>query len=409
LPRVLVFSPEFPPFTTGGLGMHLSALGSGLVARGWSVDVVVPSGGAGAESFEAEGVRVHLLSPGAATRSHHPSSLRYKKAYKEDILARSLEIARDRSGAVDLVHAHDWYLAPVAERASGALRVPWILTTHLLFGAVFRSWGNVVPSEIVAIEEAACKSADRVIAVSHAMGDLVVKTYGIPASRVLVVHNGIDPASASLFRSVPDVEKESLVVFTGRMTRQKGLLPLLESAVIVHAAVPEARWLLVGPVADPIPDPRSLALEIRAFLAARPALAARVEIAGPWSRPRIAEAYSRAAVAVVPSIYESFGYAALEAMAAGVPVVASDVGGLPEIVDDVVTGFLIPMTDGDDGRRTVDVHALAERQVRLLRDPALARRMGAAGRVRAIESFPPARMVTETEAVYRDVLRSAAT
>jgi glycosyltransferase involved in cell wall biosynthesis len=281
------------------------------------------------------------------------------------------------------------------------------MTTHLLFGAVFRTWGQAVSSEIVAIEETACRNADAVIAVSHAMGDLVARRYGVPASRIHVVHNGLSADSVRLFHSVPDVPKEALVVFTGRITRQKGLLALLESAELVHAVVPEARWLLVGPVGDPIPDRRDLTVEIREFLAARPAVAARVEMTGSWSRPQIADAYARATLAVVPSVFESFGYAALEAMTAGLPVVGSGVGGLPEIVEDGVTGFLVPASERPDGLCTIDVRALAERQITLLRDAAWARRMGAAGRVRADESFPPARMVVETESVYRRVLQNA--
>ena len=123
MPRLLILSPEFPPHSTGGLGTHLVALTSGLSARGWTIDVILPAArriGIGAwpdaePPFEGHGARVHLVPPSDATRAMHPSSRRGGQSYTEDLRQYVLRVSRDERGPVDLMHVHDWHLWKVAE------------------------------------------------------------------------------------------------------------------------------------------------------------------------------------------------------------------------------------------------------------------------------------------------------
>lgn len=412
MPRLLILSPEFPPHSTGGLGTHLVALTSGLSARGWTIDVILPAArriGIGAwpdaePPFEGHGARVHLVPPSDATRAMHPSSRRGGQSYTEDLRQYVLRVSRDERGPVDLMHVHDWHLWKVAESIRGDVGAPVVTTTHLLHHPIFGWWGKKLPAEVIETERSACVNADRVITVSHAMASLVAETYGVPRERIVAVHNGLDGPSMDIFGGAHSAEPSSLVVYAGRIVLQKGILALLRSAPLVLDAVPEARWVLAGPVGEPFPGPRDLQAELNAFVDTDPRLGRAITFAGSIARTELAKLYSSAAVAVVPSIYEPFGYAALEAMCSAVPVIATDIGGLPEIVEDGRTGLLVPLVVSGD-ERAPDVGELARAQIELLRVPSRARAMGDAGRTRALSAFPPVRMIDETEAVYRALLR----
>lgn len=410
--RLLILSPEFPPHSTGGLGTHLVALTSGLSARGWTIDVILPAMrriGMGAwpdaePPFEAHGARVHVVPPSESTRAMHPSSRRGGQAYTEDLRQYVLRVARDERGKVDVLHVHDWHLWKVADGVRQDIGAAVVTTTHLLYNPIFGWWGKKLPAEVIETERSACVNADRVITVSHAVASLVAETYGVARERIVAVHNGLDPESMKTFGGVHSVEPSSLVVYAGRIVLQKGIFALLRSAPLVLDAVPDARWVLAGPVGEPFPTSRDLQAELNAFVETDPRLARAITFTGSIARTELAELYRSAALAVVPSVYEPFGYAALEAMCSALPVVATDVGGLPEIVEAGRTGLLVPLVVSGD-ERAPDIAELARAQVELLRDPQRARAMGDAGRTRALSAFPPVRMIDETEAVYRTLLR----
>jgi glycosyltransferase involved in cell wall biosynthesis len=414
MPRILLLTPEFPPHSTGGLGTHLSTLAAGLADAGWTVDVVAPCGPerpADHEAYELFGARVHRVGASERTRALHPSSLKAKTSYAADMREHALAVASEPRGRVDLVHVHDWFLGSLGRELKDALSVPLVLTVHLLYGPVFPMWGQRLGAEIGAAEGDACRSADLVVTVSRAMAELVCSSYAVAPERVVAVHNGLDEEAIAAFSAPRHVADGAapLVVFAGRITRQKGVVPLLRSAALVLERVPEARWVLAGPVVDPLRDRRDLGSEIRDLLASDARLAAAVTLAGSMPREALAQLYREAALAVVPSVYEPFGYVALEAMCAGLPVVASRVGGLPEIVDDGVTGVLVPTEEIDGGERAPSISALAEAQLRVLEDRAWGRALGEAGRARAMEHFPPGKMVEETLSAYRKLLAPCST
>jgi glycosyltransferase involved in cell wall biosynthesis len=345
------------------------------------------------------------VGAGEATRARHPSSRGAKLAYAKDLRDKALAVAADPRGTVDVVHVHDWFLGNVGRELRDRLSAPLVTTLHLLYGPLFPRWGQRLGAEVAQAEGELCRASDLVVTVSRAMADLVQSTYGVPAGRVLAIHNGLDAEAVAAFAGerAPDPDSP-LVVFASRITRQKGVLPLLRSAQRVLEQIPSARWVLAGPVVDPLRDRRDLGTEVGALLASDARLQAAVTLPGVVSRAGLARLYREASLAVVPSVYEPFGYVALEAMCAGVPVVASDAGGLSEIVEDGVTGLMVPVEAVPSGEHEPSVAALAEAQLRLLMNPAWARSIGEAGRVQAVARFPPGRMVDETAAALRGVI-----
>jgi starch synthase len=259
-------------------------------------------------------------------------------------------------------------------------------------------------------ERTGLEGADAIIAVSGAMRDDILRTYpAIDPGRVTVVHNGIDteeftrdPGTGFLDRLGIDPEAPS-VVFVGRVTRQKGLAHLLHAASMLDAGVQLV--LCAG-----APDTPELGAEIVADVEALRAAGRKVLwIEEMLPRPELIQVLSHATVFVCPSVYEPLGIVNLEAMACETAVVASRIGGIPEVVEDGVTGLLVPFEPRDDGSGEPvdpDVFArdLAGRIDTVLSDPALAGRLGTAGRARAVELFGwPAIAETVVE-VYRGAL-----
>ena len=224
-----------------------------------------------------------------------------------------------------------------------------------------------------------------------------------------VVHNGIDtdeffpdPATAGPERHGVAPHRP-YVLFVGRITRQKGITYLLEAA---RPFRPDAQVVLCAGSPDTPEIEREVRAQVEELATEREGVFWVEEM---LPRAELVQFMSHAAVFVCPSIYEPFGLINVEAMSCGVPVVASAVGGIPEIVIDGETGFLVPFEASGDAFGTPArpgefVSGIAERVNRFLESPATARRMGAAGRQRALAEFTWAAVATKTVTVYRQVL-----
>jgi starch synthase len=273
--------------------------------------------------------------------------------------------------------------------------VPLVVTLHSM--EPLRPWkadqlgtGYAVSSWA---ERLAVERAERVIAVSGQMRADILAHFRVDPERVVVIHNGVD---AEAFRRTERREalarygvREPYVLFVGRISEQKGIFPLLEAA----RALPEDVSLVLCASS---PDTPELLARLEAAVAGRP----RVRwINAMLPVAEVVELYSHAAVFVCPSIYEPFGLINLEAMACGTPVVATRVGGIPEVVVDGETGGLVP--PGDEA-------ALARALRDALADPARARRMGDAGRRRVEAHFSWDRIAERTLEVYRDAVAAKA-
>jgi starch synthase len=263
------------------------------------------------------------------------------------------------------------------------------------------------------VERQALEQADAVIAVSEGSRQDVLDHFRVDPGRVHVVHNGIDVVAFA-----PDPGRDALarhrinpkvpyVLFVGRVTRQKGILTLVE-------AIPHLDPRIAVVLAAGQPDTPELAAEVEAGIAEAQAAAPTRAI--HWipemlDRQSLRQLYTHAAVFACPSVYEPFGITNLEAMACGVPVVATRVGGIPEVVVHGRTGLLVDvppdagegiggLTDGDPAV----AQALAAAINELVADPARRTAMGEAGRQRAVEDFSWAEVARRTLAVYEAVV-----
>jgi starch synthase len=305
---------------------------------------------------------------------------------------------------VDLVHSHTWYANHAGHLAKLLHGAAHVVTAHSLeprrpwkadqLGGGYRlsSW----------IERTAYSDADAVIAVSRGMRADVLDVYpDLDPAKVLVVGNGVD---AQAYRPVeaPDVVRSMGVdpdrpyaLFVGRITRQKGLVHLLAAA---DQLPPEAGLVLCAGAPD-TPAERAQVADAVAELQTRRSGVVWIEEMVP--RDQLVPLITGATVFVVPSVYEPLGIVNLEAAACGTAVVASDVGGIPEVVDDGRTGLLVHYEAEDPAAFAA---GLAARMSELLADPARAARMGAAGRERVLAEFGWPAIAQQTVQVYETVL-----
>jgi starch synthase len=302
-----------------------------------------------------------------------------------------LEMAA-RVERANLVHSHTWYTNLGGHLTKLVYGIPHVATVHSL--EPLRPWKAEQLGGGYALscfsERTGLESADAIVAVSAAMRDDLLATYpAIPAERVSVIHNGIDtdefrpdPGRNFLGRLGVDPDRPT-VLFVGRITRQKGLTYLLDAAPLLD---PTAQLVLCASAAD-TPE---LEAEITAKVEAlRTTGHPVVWIEEMVPRPELIQLLTQATVFVCPSVYEPLGIVNLEAMACETAVVASRVGGIPEVVEDGVTGLLVPLElrDGEPLEPARFARELAECVNRLLADPALAAEYGMAGRRRAVEHF----------------------
>ena len=399
----LILTNEYPPTVYGGAGIHVAELTRALRAHvGLDIRTF------GDHDVSEPGFRVRGYGDVVASEA---TDARMRPAFTA--LARDLAMAADPVDA-DVVHCHTWYThfgGLLVKRACG---VPLVITVHSL--EPLRPWkreqlaGGYDLSTWV--ERTALESADAVIAVSQGTRHDVLRHFDIADERLHVIHNGIDadfyapdPATDVLERNGIDPAAPYLL-FVGRITRQKGIVHLVRALREVDSDV--GAVLCAGQ-----PDTPEIAREMEQAVAeARAHRSNLVWIPEMLSRPDVRQLYSHAAVFVCPSVYEPFGIINLEAMACRRPVVASAVGGIPEVVVDGETGVLVPVAlRSDDPMSPVDAAAfesdLASAINRLMADAPLRERMGSAGRARAVAEFSWSAIAEQTVALYRSMLGNA--
>jgi len=390
--RVGLLTREFPPDVYGGAGVHVEFLARELRAL---TDLRVHTWASAKAAAEGEQPGVDRHAPDAALADANEA-------------LRSLSVDLAMAAAVsdrELVHSHTWYANLGGHLAKLLYGIPHVMTAHSL--EPLRPWkaeqlggGYAVSSWA---ERTAIEAADAVIAVSHGMREDILSCYpSLDPARIHVVHNGIDtelyqptPETAALVKHGVDPDRP-YVLFVGRITRQKGVPHLLRAARTID---PSAQLVLCAGA----PDTPAIDEEFRALVdELRQLRDAVVWIPEMLPRPEVVQLLSHAAVFACPSVYEPLGIVNLEAMACGTPVVASNVGGIPEVVSDGVTGLL---ADYDEAAPAVFEAALAEALNRVIADPDAAGRMGAAGRERAVREFGWDAIARRTVTVYEEVLR----
>jgi len=256
------------------------------------------------------------------------------------------------------------------------------------FGDGRVGWGDQLGRKL---QLAGMRRASAVTAVSRFQARELSRDLSLPEEAISVIPNPISPA---LLREAGaesmQQSRNPVVLYTGRIELNKGSIELLRSVHRVASHCPEVEYIIAGARHNSIDDPTLDGALGSNGTRDRVRLLSHV----PWQQ--LAEWYRRASVFVMPSYYETFGISVIEAMAFGLPVVATNVGGLPEVVQDGVTGILVPPKDPN---------ALADVIVRLLRDPELRKRLGNAGRERVLSEFRTDHIVDQTLKVYESVCR----
>lgn len=364
---------------TGGMNVYVRELSRELGRQGIAVDVYTRS---------QDATVPHLVEPWPQVRIIHvpagpeaPLDRRllfpYLPAFVQEVRAR----AASESLAYDVLHSHYWLSGWVALELQRDWHVPIIQMFHTL-----GRMKNAVASgprwreahERTQVETDIMRRVDRIVAATPVDLSQMVELYGADASKITVMSPGVD---LELFRPIPKAEArryvglrddaERLLLFVGRLDPVKGLNVLLEAVChLIRDLAPSGQrsisLAVIGGDSESVEAVRGEAIcldEVKE----RFGLKEMVAFLGSRSQDTLPYYYSAADVCVMPSLYESFGLVALEAMACGTPVVASRVGGLPHVVRDGETGLLVPENDPE---------ALADGLKRILTDGDLRRRLG---------------------------------
>ncbi|MEU4739985.1 glycosyltransferase family 4 protein [Actinosynnema sp. NPDC023658] len=393
--RVLMLSWEYPPVVVGGLGRHVHALAGHLAAQGHDV-VVLCRQPAGTDAVThptsdavVDGVRLIRVA-------EDPAHL----VFERDLVAWTLAMghAMTRAGAAllrdwrpDVVHAHDWLVTHPAIVLAELCDAPLVATVHATEAGRHSGWlSQTLNQQVHSVEWWLANRADALITCSAAMRTEVAHLFEVEPSSVTVLHNGIEPrrwrvrsSDVTAARAAHSPDGTPLLLFFGRLEWEKGVQDLIAALPRIRRAHPGTRLVVAGTGThrDWLVDQARKHKVRRA-----------VDFVGHLSDRALAAALAAADAVVLPSRYEPFGIVALEAAAAGTPLVASTAGGLGEVVLDGVTG--LSFAPGD-----VDALATAVRSV--LDDRPAATRRARAAKSRLATDFDWSRIATGTTAVYR--------
>jgi glycogen synthase len=403
--KIAVLTNEYPPYVYGGAGVHVEYLtrelarldGGTHTVRVWCF---------GDQNQREGNLQVTGVKPAVELPAQDP---RHAKLFAT--LLQDLEMAGRLSDA-DIVHCHTWYSHFGGCLAKQLHRIPLVLTTHSL--EPHRPWKveqlGTAYDVSSWIERTAYQSADGVVAVSEAMKRDVHEEYHVPLDRVRVIHNGIDLEQYRPTRD-PELLKElqidpatPYVLFVGRITRQKGIIHLVNA--IRHFAEGVQVVLCAG-----APDTAEIAAEMTAAVERARADSSHriIWIQEMLPKEKVIALYTHAAIFVCPSVYEPFGIINLEAMACETPVVASAVGGIPEVVEHGSTGFLVSfdvMGPNEVEPRDAEEFSkgLAAAVNRLVADPEQRQKMARNARTRVEEQFSWTSIARQTLEFYTRVI-----
>jgi len=356
--KILMLSWEYPPYMSGGLGQHVKELAPALLAIDATLElhIVTPAFGAPSSHESVDRLHVHRVT----------TALPSDDRVYDDVLAANpsfVEVAQqviEDSGPFDLLHVHDWLLSFSAIELQEALGLPLVATIHATERGRYRgALYSDMSRAIDAAERRLARQAQRVITCSVAMQHEVRDFYDVLSERISVIPNGIDGSrlrrlsgeDLSEFRRRYARPEELIVFNVGRMVYEKGADLLVESAPQVLSQAPDAKFVIGG--RGPLFP--SLSQRINDL-----SLHDKVMLTGFLTDEERDQLYVVADVCVFPSRYEPFGIVALESMAAGTPVVVSDVGGLGTVVQHEQTGLTT---------YAEDVYSLGQAIVRVLNDP----------------------------------------
>jgi alpha-maltose-1-phosphate synthase len=403
--RIGILTNEYPPNVYGGAGVHVEYLTRELAAldEGRHFVRVLAFGD---QAERSPNLAVNGVQPPAGIAAQDPRHSKLFDTLMQDLMMSGM--ATD----LDIVHCHTWYSHFAGCLVKQLQNVPLVLTTHSL--EPHRPWkveqlGTAYHASSW-LERTAYQNADGVVAVSVAMKNDVQTIYRVDPDRVRVIHNGID---LQQYRPRPDpgvlaqygIRTDApFVLFVGRITRQKGIIHLVNA--IRHIRTGVQIVLCAG-----APDTPEIAVEMTQAVERARADSQHeiVWIQEMLPKDRVIALYTHAAIFVCPSVYEPFGIINLEAMACETPVVASSVGGIPEVVEHGETGLLvapeaISATEVEPRNPEQFSRDLAAAVNVLLDDPALRQSMAEKARVRVEQQFSWTSIARQTLGFYEDLV-----
>ena len=394
---------EYPPVVVGGLGRHVHALATELAAAGHEV-VVLSRRPAGSDAATHPTIEEVLDGVRVLRAAEDPLDLQFDR----DLVAWTLAMGHGMLRAAltrliphwrpDVVHAHDWLVAHPAIALADVLEVPLVATIHATEAGRYSGWlSSPLSRQVHSAEWWLARRADTVITCSAAMRAEVAELFEVDPDPIVVLHNGIAPrrwrANAARVRAVRERYAPGdapVLLYFGRLEDEKGVHDLIAALPRIRRAHRGTRLLVAG--TGTAHDQLAAAVETHR-------LRRSVSFTGHLPDADLAALLRAVDAVVLPSRYEPFGIVALEAAAAGAPLVASTAGGLGEVVVDGETG--LSFAPGD-------VRGLATAVGAVLADPAAAARRARAARKRLGSAFEWSRIAADTASVYAAAIRSGA-
>lgn len=381
-----MLSWEYPPHVVGGLAAHVQGLARELAARGNRVTVLTQDAATPRE-HDDQGVQVIRVG---AIPVRSPDFMGYVHQLNQLLLSKALELIQ-RGQEFDVVHAHDWIVAFAASGLKQSLRRPLVATIHATEFGRNNGLHNDEQRHISDIEWWLVYEAWKVIVCSQAMQAELGHVFQAPTDKLRVIPNGIDVTDMEVrrdpeFRRQFAADDEEIAIFVGRLVWEKGVDTFLYALKHLLAVRPKVKLIVAGK------GPIQAELE---SLAARLGIAGNVHFVGHVDAKTRDKLYGISDVAAFPSRYEPFGIVALEAMAAGVPVIVGDVGGLKEIMGTDDVGVLVP--PGNAG-------ALSAALLNVLDDRKRASAMATRAKEKVERVFTWKSVAEQTEKVYQEII-----
>ncbi|ATW23461.1 glycosyltransferase family 4 protein [Candidatus Formimonas warabiya] len=388
--RILMLSWEFPPHNVGGLGRHVYHLTKDLAAQGEEVHLLTGSAQGAPEEEMINNIKVYRVnSLNLPSRDFVTGVLQLNFALIEKAIS-----VMESQGPFDLIHAHDWLVAFAARAVKHAYKIPLVATIHATEYGRNQGLHNDVQRYISDVEWWLTYEAWRVIVCSRYMKSELQRIFQLPENKIHVVPNGVDIGS---FQSVGHSfnrknyahDQEKMVFFVGRLVPEKGLHILLDAAPKILHYCPDAKFIISGT------GPSEEYLKKKAHMIN---ISSKVYFTGYIDDAIRNGFYKNAHVAVFPSLYEPFGIVALEGMAAGTPVVVTDVGGFSEVVE-----------HGVDGLKAYpnNPNSLADNIIHLLKNPEYANTLKSRAYQKVATHFSWSKIAWKTKEVYQRVQEEA--
>lgn len=378
---------EFPPRVVGGIARHCEGLTKALVKQKHEVHLFTLDFPGSPNYEEMDGVKVYR----ASTDMGHPNFLTWVLLFNHFLSKKMADVSQ--SVDFDVMHVHDWLAAFSGITFKHYLKKPMVLTVHST--EVGRAQGLHSPDSfsINGIEWWATYEADRVIVCSQSMKNEICDHFNLPRDKVDVIPNAIDPTKYQTSVDRGAVRQryevgwgEKLVLCVGRLVPQKGIEYFIRAIPLIARRHPEAKYVIVG---------EGWSRDILEAEARASRNADKIRFTGFASDKEVVDLMTSADVLVVPSIYEPFGIVALEGMATGVPVVASRVGGLAEVIDHERTGIFVYPRSPESIAWGID---------RILSDPDHAKWLAENAKEKLHKAYSWEAVAMKTVEVYRKVV-----